>query len=128
MMRVYFLLGVLLVLSMSLACKEREYAGPLIVHVLRAPSASFAKDLRRADLQFGLSRAHVHSGEWIMIATNEGNSYPMLVSRLADSPWDLLILNSPSDLPESGVVRDRIGRTAACLRGSTSLHSGLGFG
>src|ERR1700693_1951999 len=110
MMRVHFLLGVLLVLSMSLACKEREYPAPLIMHVLRDPSAPFAKNLRQVDLQFGLSKAHINSGKWMMIATNEGNSYPMLVGRLADSRWDLLMLNSPSDLPDSAALRTRVGK------------------
>jgi hypothetical protein len=45
-----------------------------------------------------------------MIATNEGNSYPMLVRRLADTPEDLLILNSQLDLPETAIVRDHIGK------------------
>ena len=45
-----------------------------------------------------------------MIATNEGNSYPMLVRRLADTPEDLLILNSQSDLPETATVRDHVGQ------------------
>ena len=45
-----------------------------------------------------------------MVATNEGNSYPTLVRRLADTPEDLLILNTASDLPESIAVHDHIGR------------------
>jgi hypothetical protein len=53
-----------------------------------------------------------------MIATNEGNSYPMLVGRLADSPWDLLILNSPSDLPDSAVVRDHVGKPQTICGGA----------
>jgi len=106
MMRLYFL--VFLLLSTSLACEKREHPAPLIVHVLRDPSASFAKNLRLADLQFGLSKARVKSGRWVMVATNEGNSYPTLMRQLADTPWDLLILNLPSDLPDSPVVRDHV--------------------
>ncbi len=45
-----------------------------------------------------------------MIATNEGTSYTTLVRRLADTPEDLLILNSPSDLPDGAAVRDHVGK------------------
>ncbi len=44
-----------------------------------------------------------------MIASNEGNSYSTLVRRLADTPEDLVILNSLSDLPDRAAVRDHIG-------------------
>ena len=63
-----------------------------------------------------------------MIATNEGNSYPTLMRQLADTPWDLLILSLPSDLPDSAVVRNHLGKPHLNLRGSTGLHSGLGVG
>jgi hypothetical protein len=46
-----------------------------------------------------------------MVATNEGNnSYPTLVRRLADTPEDLLILDSAADIPDSAAVRDHVGK------------------
>jgi hypothetical protein len=118
MTRSYLSLGIIVLLGMSLACKKREYPQPIIVHVLRDPTASFAKNLRQADLQFDLSEARVKSGKWMMIATNEGNSYPMLVRRLADTPEDLLILNSQSDLPETAAVRDHVGKSQPVCGGA----------
>ena len=105
-----FLFGVLVVLGVSIACSKREETPPVIVHVLRDPSAPFAKNLRQADLQFGLSKARLNSGKWMMVATNEGSSYPTLVRRLADTPEHLLILDSASDLPDSAAVREHVGK------------------
>jgi hypothetical protein len=112
------LLGVFLILSMSSACKEREHSPPVIVHVLRDLSAPFADNLRQADLQFGLSKARLNNGKWVMVATNEDSSYAMLVRRLADTPEDLLILNSPSDLPDSAAVQDHVGRPQLICSGA----------
>jgi hypothetical protein len=109
MMRFNLLFGVSLILGMTTACK-REDAPPIIVHVLHDPSASFAKSLRQTDLQFGLTKPRLNSGKWVMVATNEGNSYPTLVRRLADTQQDLLILNSPSDLPDTAAVRGHVGK------------------
>jgi hypothetical protein len=109
MMRFHLLFGVSLILGMTTAC-EREDAPPIIVHVLRDPSASFAKSLRQTDFQFGLTKPRLKSGKWVMVATNEGNSYPTLVRRLADTQQDLLILNSPSDLPDTPAVRGHVGK------------------
>ncbi len=105
-----FLFGILLVLGLSITCRKREEPPPVIVHVLRDPSSPFAKNIRQGDLQFGLSKERLKSGKWIMVATNEGNSYPTLVRRLGDARDDLLILNAASDLPETVAVRDHIGR------------------
>jgi hypothetical protein len=110
MTRSYLLLGVGVLLSTSLACKKQEYPEPVIVHVLRDPSASFAKNLRQADLQFALSKARLNSGKGMIIATNEGDSYRLLLRRLACTPQDLLILNSPSDLPDNAEVRAHTGK------------------
>ena len=75
----------LLFLGLSTACSKRELPPPVVVHVLRDPSAPFAKNLRQGDLQFGLSKARLNSGRWIMVATNEGrSSYPTLLRRLAE--------------------------------------------
>jgi hypothetical protein len=83
---------------------------PLIVHVLRDPSASFARTLRNADLQFGLTKPHLKSGKGIMVATNEGDSFPKLLRRFADSTPDLLILDSQADVPDDPRVRNQVGK------------------
>lgn len=106
--RLYSLLGILVALGVCISCKKSESPAPVMVHVFYDSSAPFAKNLRQADLQFGLSKARVNGGKWIMTAKNEGNSYPTLVRYLADSREDLLILNSPSDLPDA--VRDHAGK------------------
>jgi hypothetical protein len=108
--RLYHLSGVFLVLSLFLGCEERSHPTPVVVHVLRDASASFAKNLRQADLEFGSSKARLSSGRWMMIATNEGDSYPALVKRLAPTTEDLVVLNSLSDLPDVAAVKDHVGR------------------
>ena len=102
-------LGMLFVLMMSSACKEREVPF-LVVHVLRDPSAAFAKNLRQADWQFALTKPHLNRGKGVMIATNEGNSYLILLRRLSDTHQELLILNSRSDLADNVAVRNSVGK------------------
>lgn len=45
-----------------------------------------------------------------MVATNEGDSYPTLVRRLAETQQDLLILNSLADFPDTAAVGGRVGK------------------
>ena len=122
MMRQCFLFGVLFVLGMSIACRKSEDSRPIVVHVLRDPSARFANSLSRADLQFGLTRPHLSSGRVVMVGTNAGNSsFPMLLQRLADKPGeDIVILNSPSDLPDSATVRQHLGKQRAVCGGASA--------
>jgi hypothetical protein len=109
-MRVLSFFIVFLLLAACISCKHRELSQPVIVHVLRDPSASFAKRLRDADLQFALTKPHLNNRMEVLVTTNEGSSFPKLQQRLADTPQDLLILSSQSDLPEDAGVRDRLGK------------------
>jgi hypothetical protein len=69
------------------------------VHVLRDPSAQFSKGLRQADLKFGATSTRLENGKYVMVATNEGNSYPDLLGRIANVPPSLLIVDSQWTLP-----------------------------
>jgi len=44
-----------------------------------------------------------------MVATNEGNSYRLLLDRPPDKWPDVLLLNSPTDLPAAQGVRGHVG-------------------
>ena len=111
MMRLCLFFGAVLVLGASSACKANEDS-PLVVNVLRDPSAPIAKSLSQADLQFGLTKPHLSSGRGVMIGTNAGSgSFPMLLHRLGDKQGeDLVILNSPSDLPANAAVQSQLGK------------------
>src|SRR6266478_8526603 len=80
MPRLHLFLAVFLILaSASTSCKHPESFNPLVVHVLRDPSTRFAGKLRQADLQFALTKPHLDSGRGMMVATNEGSSFAMLL-------------------------------------------------
>jgi hypothetical protein len=108
MLRVHLLLAAVILLGAGTCCKHSESSAPLVVHVLRDPSATFAGKLRRADLQFALTTPHLDSGKGVMIATNEGKSFAMLLQRFTDSPWDILILDSQADLQEDPAIRNQL--------------------
>ena len=107
MLRVHLLLAAVVFCT---SCRRSEPPAPLVVHVLRDPSASFAGKLRNADLQFGLTKPHLKSGKGIMVATNEGDSFPKLLRRFAESTPDLLILDSKADVPDDPGVRNQVGK------------------
>jgi hypothetical protein len=81
----------------------------VVVHVLRDPSSQLAEQMRRADLQFGLTKPHLSSGAGVMTAVNEGGSFAGLLQRFTDSPSDLVILNLQSDLPADATLREQLG-------------------
>ena len=81
----------------------------VVVHVLRDPSSQLAEQMRRADLQFGLTKPHLSSGTGVMTAVNEGGSFAGLLQRFTDSPFDLVILNLQSDLPADATLREQLG-------------------
>jgi hypothetical protein len=74
MMRLSLFFGVFLVISGSIACKGKEDS-PLVVHVLRDPSAPFSKSLTQADLQFGLTRPHLSSGRGVMLVQTQAAAH-----------------------------------------------------
>jgi hypothetical protein len=114
MPRLHFFLAGAILASATTSCKRPESVNPLVVHVLRNPSASFAGKLRQADLQFTLTNPRLDSGRGMMVATNEGHSFAMLLQRFTDSPtdspWDILILDSQADLPEAPAIRKQLER------------------
>jgi hypothetical protein len=70
-MQVAMMLRVHLLLAAVLLCTScRLGTVRALVHVLPDPSASFARNLRNADLQFGLTKPHLKSGKGTMVATN----------------------------------------------------------
>ena len=81
------------------SCGQRKPSEPVVVHVLRDSRAKFAERLRQADLKFGLTRARVKSGKYVIVATNEGNSDDDLLGHVANVPPSLLIVDSQSTLP-----------------------------
>jgi len=89
------------------SCGQRKPSEPVVVHVLRDPQAQFAERLRQADLKFGLTRARVKSGKYVVVATNEGNSYDDLLGRVANVPPSLLIVDSQSTLPADAASQVR---------------------
>jgi hypothetical protein len=78
--------------------------------VLREPSAAFAGNLRHTDLQFALTKPHLDSSKPVMVATNEGNSYAMLLQRFPESTPDVLILDSQADMPDNPAIRNHLGK------------------
>ncbi len=104
-----FSLVISFLLLAALSCERSKSPAPVVVHVLRDSSAAFAKDLRLADYQFGLTNPHLNNGRVVMIATNEGDSYAMLLRQFAGSTPDLLILDSQSDLPIDLAIRKQLG-------------------
>jgi hypothetical protein len=88
-----------LVFICCVSCGLRKSSEPVVVHVLRDPDGLFAERLRQSDRQFASTRPHLENGKYIIVATNEGNSYAYLLQRVRQTPPSLLIVNSQSDLP-----------------------------
>jgi len=106
MLRVHLLLAVVVLCT---SCRHSEPSAPLVVHVLRDPSASFAHKLRQTDLQFALTKPHLISGKAVLVATNEGDSFPKLLRQFTESTPDLLIVDSEADIPGDLTVRGQLG-------------------
>lgn len=102
--------NLLVVVALGTSCWRTESPAPVIVHVLRDPSSSFARKLGQADLQFGLTKPHLKNGKVVMVATNEGNSFQMLLRQFTESPPDLLILDSQAELPDDAAIRKQVGK------------------
>jgi hypothetical protein len=79
--------------------KEPPVPAPIVVHVLRDPSAKFADPLRATDSQFALTNPHLVNGRLVVVATNEGDSYAKLLRRVSDMPPTLLVIDPQSQLP-----------------------------
>lgn len=93
------ILCVALVGCASCGRKEPPVSVPIVIHVLRDPSAKFADPLRATDSQFALTKPHLVNGRLVVIATNEGDSYAKLLRRVGDTPPTLLVIDPQSELP-----------------------------
>ena len=103
--RMLFATSVLLCAS----CRNSEQPLPLVVHVWRDPSASFAERLRRVDYQFALTKPHVNRSEGVIVATNE-SGFQLLLERVGKYPPEVLILESETDLPKDAAIRQQLGK------------------
>jgi len=79
--------------------KEPPVPAPIVVHVLRDPSSKFADPLRAIEYQFALTKPHLVNGRFVVVATNEGDSYAKLLRRVSDRPPTLLVIDPQSELP-----------------------------
>ena len=116
------LLVACVILASSISCRhEGEPSRVQVIHVLRNPVASFAPQLSRANRQFALTKPRLSSGITVLVATNEGDSFAHLMSRIADDPDSLLILDSESELPQESSLRALLGPpTPVCGRGGSA--------
>jgi hypothetical protein len=112
--------AIFVVLGITSACRRTELVDPVVVHVLRDPSAPFATNLERADWQFASAKPHLNNGKGVMIATNEGRSFPILLRKLDTRGQELLILNSQKDVSEVAGVRNHIGRPQLICGGASA--------
>lgn len=97
-MRALWLSTLCVTLTVLASCGQKPQP-PVIVHVLRDPSATFAEALRQADTQFALTRPRLQNGKPILVATNEGDSYHLLLQRTKEMPPTMLIASPQPGLP-----------------------------
>jgi tetratricopeptide (TPR) repeat protein len=93
------MLCVALATCASCGRKQSSTLPPVVVHVLRDPSAGFAAPLRAANSEFALGKPRLANGRPVIVATNEGRSYTELLGRVGDMPPTLLIIDYRSKLP-----------------------------
>lgn len=98
-------LSALFVTPTVLASCSQKAQLPVIVHVLRDPSATFAAALRQADTQFALTRPRLQNGKRILVATNEAGSYQLLLQRTGEMPPTMLIASPEPGLPNEVLSR-----------------------
>jgi|SRR5208337_891623 len=103
------------------SCRHGE-PSLVIVHVLRDPARQVASSIETATYKFDLGKPHVSSGRGVMIATNVGSSsYPVLLKRVDITGFDLVILNSQSDLSTmDGTTIGKLGPPTAVCGGSAA--------
>jgi hypothetical protein len=101
----------MILLAAAICCRRSAPPSPLVIHVVRDASARFAEQLRQADFKFSLTHPQLKSGKPIIVATNEGNSFPMLLNRFSDSMPEVLILDSQAGIPDDPAVRNQLGKS-----------------
>jgi hypothetical protein len=97
-----------LALALCVSCNEKSQPQVVVLHVLRDPSAQFAEKLRQADSQFALTKLRLADGRSLVVATNEGNSYPTLIQQIVEMPPDLLFEDSESDVSAEALVHAQL--------------------
>jgi hypothetical protein len=108
MPRTQIFIAAVVLLAANIACKRAATPAPLVIHVLRDPTAIFAAGLRQADREFALSNPHLRNGKWFMVASNEGGSFLPMLRRFIESTPDLLILDSSEDIPSVDAVHNQL--------------------
>lgn len=109
MPRVRLLLAAMILCGLCVSCRDSKQSAPLVIHVWRDPSATFAEKLRRVDLQFAMTKSHVNSGVGVMAATNE-SGFQKLLETLGKYPPEILILESEADLPKDAAISHQLGQ------------------
>ena len=111
------LLVACLAVTACISCNRGASSRMVVIHVLRDPAAQFAERLRRADSEFALTKPRLANGKAVIVATNEGGSFPQLLNRLDDMPPSLLILDSESNPPSDAADRVKFGKAESVCGG-----------
>ena len=109
MPRFHVLIATLVLLGLLTSCKKSSTPAPVVVHVLR--DASFAGDLFRFEVQFGLTNPRLPSGRAVKVETTDDIPFMDILKRLKAYSPDVLILNSLANIPNDLAVRDQLGRS-----------------
>jgi hypothetical protein len=88
--------------SVLAACDAQQRAQtPVIIHVIRDATAPFAIQLAKATTEFASRMPRLPNGRPVLVATNEGRSFPELAGKLATTKAaEVVILNAQSDAAE----------------------------
>jgi hypothetical protein len=109
MLRARLRLAVIFLLCAS--CRTSKQPVPLVVHVWRDPSATFAYKLMGVDLQFTSTKPHLKSGTGIIVGTTASGFQGLLEKMIRDGVDkyrpEILILESEADVPAG--IRQQLG-------------------
>ncbi len=123
-----FFVGAILLVAFFRSCRRHELTAPIVIHVHRDPSAKFSSVLRNSDIQFTLTKPQLSNGRPMMVATNEGDSFPRLMQCLKDAPPELLILNSETEFPSDINFRNLFGKPEFVCGGKPAYVLGSQIG
>ena len=106
----------LILSSMFSSCGRSSQKGYVVVRVFRDASADFSHELDRTLYAFD-GKHRTESGKLIIVATMEGSDYRKLAEKIALVKPQLIILDSPADMPLlSGMDLDLRQAKSACGR------------
>jgi hypothetical protein len=109
MPRFHVLIATLVLLGLVTSCKQSSTPVPVVVHVLRDPS--FAGDLFRFEVQFGLTSPRLLSGRAVKLETTDDIPFMDIPKRLKAFSPHVLILNSLANIPNDPAVGEQLGRS-----------------